>query len=1357
MRYSEDVKRFWRVGLKLFKGKFVRFMSGIKNKGQLDIKGKYNPSDSKINFAVPNRQVLDAMESPVDASTPGILTDMIDQISLSDPKHIQTYQLCVDGKKINSGVLGQKLGDINLWGNESSPTLCERQGELKHELNKIKLLEDIVEQLNDRDIQLLDDVLISSKLTIAETMFACISLFSTRIRDLRNIRIGQKLTLNKLLLQTTGDWRVSRLGFAISAIRSKICEIDTCILDILHVIDEFSYTSAFLQGSDTYVKASTNINLEHQPNFVCLQGIKEYDVTDSIPGNEILSVMEQKSTAWFKVREQAVLTGSTIYRALGFDGLKNQKAHFDKVFNKKTEPFDDETLKRLKHGSDNEINAIATLVTKIMPVFFPNLQFYEEGCYAFPVDGTGTLIVSPDGSLREVCIDNPNQTTKPVVGIEIKCPYHGKEHSTPVQYTLPIYYIPQVLCEMHVLKVDNLLFISYSAQSTSVLKVHFDDVMLKKLMETAIFLYPKNNEKFPTRLHPQIKHLREELKDFRKNNVEFVCEVMSMKATQCSHSSEHPNSYLRGRHNGREISCSSQILVSEMHCTVHKARTCLETAYNLSRRKATEVLVFIIANTDRFNNQETPHALPIAYALKGYSMKTDVMRKMLDQVLLECYHRGLYIPVVSFDGQWNNVAIRDNNGKPLTILQLQKDVFNQAKRETKSAILNMISRSNIVKVNDMETAKQQIDISYNKDDAGYITSPIYVGCAIGSPNKFTPSKHVIDLIVNASASKLHQEVVEPEAEGTSLSANTVEETDQEFVINTLPVDVIGCLDVDIIKNIETVQYKLHEHNQDIVTKRVTLDDLKYLFRESEDKKREEVVERMEEEHYSEEVVDSSSIEVPDTDIKTSTYTFTENDYSDMLSKLKDSKDNKRWKDCDVEVFKTKFKSVDCIKASFLKREVHTCLKAIAKTLRENSVVFALSWPKYRIVELFDLIAKQQYVCIKVSSSHKPKLSVKSLARLCQKTVSTISKPTLSAIFAEHIFPERLREWRTDNPFQDGSIISGLNDCVNWYCKPVYISESFQTLFHLLDPHHIFTNARVKCCSSGITERAISKEAWVTVAKAGNTKLSLAHVEDLVDRQSDAFAHTTFSAEVEQEMIINGFTNEATFCKLLREWYAAEDSPGVGAKDRCSYRLNLRKWLLENVRFNQFPPPGSHVRGIPLIMFEALMTNIDRRIQLFSFVKGGTYNVRSLGSLEAENFFGEFQDLDPKGCGVLRPDDIPCAIGTACELLSIRMDDKKSFFMQTSRSKIYPVHPVIDESQSDHNTMFFNPSKIQLIEPKDHFFDSSERGKRMHAKRKVSTITKYGAPCKGIKPVRQHHRCDEEKILPHKRLGIELND
>jgi hypothetical protein len=45
-----------------------------------------------------------------------------------------------------------------------------------------------------------------------------------------------------------------------------------------------------------------------------------------------------------------------------------------------------------------------------------------------------------------------------------------------------------------------------------------------------------------------------------------------------------------------------------------------------------------------------------------------------------------------------------------------------------------------------------------------------------------------------------------------------------------------------------------------------------------------------------------------------------------------------------------------------------------------------------------------------------------------------------------------------------------------------------------------------------------------------------------------------------------------------------------------------------------------VKGIPQVMFEGLMTNIDRRIQLFSFVRNQEYKVRALGSLEAENLF-----------------------------------------------------------------------------------------------------------------------------------------
>ena len=51
-------------------------------------------------------------------------------------------------------------------------------------------------------------------------------------------------------------------------------------------------------------------------------------------------------------------------------------------------------------------------------------------------------------------------------------------------------------------------------------------------------------------------------------------------------------------------------------------------------------------------------------------------------------------------------------------------------------------------------------------------------------------------------------------------------------------------------------------------------------------------------------------------------------------------------------------------------------------------------------------------------------------------------------------------------------------------------------------------------------------------------------------------------------------------------------------------------------------------------------------------------MRALGSLEAEYFFSGFQDLDPKGSGVLRPDDVSAAISTACELTETRFDPNR---------------------------------------------------------------------------------------------------
>lgn len=129
-----------------------------------------------------------------------------------------------------------------------------------------------------------------------------------------------------------------------------------------------------------------------------------------------------------------------------------------------------------------------------------------------------------------------------------------------------------------------------------------------------------------------------------------------------------------------------------------------------------------------------------------------------------------------------------------------------------------------------------------------------------------------------------------------------------------------------------------------------------------------------------------------------------------------------------------------------------------------------------------------------------------------------------------------------------------------------------------------------------------------VAKENKINLNISHVEDLVDQQSDSIAMETFSVIVEEAMERLQYTKEAAFCRLVREFHDAEDAPGIPATERCKRRLNLREWLLEGVKF---PVYGSHIRGVQNIMFQGYLSNIDRRIQLFPYVKTGRYNVRSL--------------------------------------------------------------------------------------------------------------------------------------------------
>ena len=96
--------------------------------------------------------------------------------------------------------------------------------------------------------------------------------------------------------------------------------------------------------------------------------------------------------------------------------------------------------------------------------------------------------------------------------------------------------------------------------------------------------------------------------------------------------------------------------------------------YELNREKASEAVVFLVADFDRSWERNRIRCGPVAWFPKGYSLDTDTMRNIAETILTACHNSGIRIPCESFDGQWHSLAVRSADNKPLTLYQLQRDM-----------------------------------------------------------------------------------------------------------------------------------------------------------------------------------------------------------------------------------------------------------------------------------------------------------------------------------------------------------------------------------------------------------------------------------------------------------------------------------------------------------------------------------------------------------------------------------------------------------------------------------------------------------------------------------------------------------
>ena len=77
---------------------------------------------------------------------------MIEMLHADDQEQFNTYKLCFDGQKLNSGVDGQLKRDVNPWGYEGHPSLKDRAKQSTKDINIVRPLEENITSLATREL-----------------------------------------------------------------------------------------------------------------------------------------------------------------------------------------------------------------------------------------------------------------------------------------------------------------------------------------------------------------------------------------------------------------------------------------------------------------------------------------------------------------------------------------------------------------------------------------------------------------------------------------------------------------------------------------------------------------------------------------------------------------------------------------------------------------------------------------------------------------------------------------------------------------------------------------------------------------------------------------------------------------------------------------------------------------------------------------------------------------------------------------------------------------------------------------------------------------------------------------------------
>lgn len=1015
MRYSESTKCIFKVAKGLFGGATLRFLSGWKHEMQVlsctAKRGYFSPAECQALLPVPSERVLDQFQ-PLQFDIPkrlkpGVYPDFIDIAVKSTPSS-SSLVLKFDGRRIRPGFEDDEVGDVDLAGCESSLSLVEQ---IKKHFEILDIIKTCCEKITD-----LNDTisLINSIKTVLEIMNRSSFI-------LKEKRASMQKSLTEKMKLAGKDWIHSKYKKIISYLTALIRKSNKVLEKSLSVRDSLSSVLCKLQNSNEFWTDMPFVPLDSIRNCWLLN-----DNIDHISTNDIHVPVKQRTEKWHTIRNEAYVTGSTLYQAAGLDGLQNRLSLYDKVhFSIKEKSPNEQVCKAMKHGSENEINAIATICTKVLPVYFPHLDYVEVGIFRFPKAKTCHCHVenkcSYSDSQHEFSLFSLDGVFIPhteclkcldinqiCMSTEVKCPYFKKECHMEV----PVRYIPQIQASMAVSNAPISLFVSYTSETTSVFvckknEEYFDDLM-HHIQDTFI----EGSRKLKSSQCFEIKSSTKSIIE----TCEFLTEVKSIHVTQSTNETDQPESMYKGHVEDLSFFGCKLFTANDIKALLLQCIEILNNTRQIQRVRATESVTYMLSNTDRLATNERGYGIQIGYVLSGSSFPERDARAVVDKFYIETLQRGGNVPAVAFDGQFHRLLAVSNEGKPLTIFQLQKHCWESVKNMSKSEIITYIE--NIIK----------------------------------SFSKYTA--------VTKSTSPTVFQVSCPDLVSSNLKCD-------KSVFSSAPV----CADADFSQNEEENLSEESVFDNNVTPAAVDLMDLSdELIQPVDDVESDKVDEVVEND------LNSNSVLVSDISLTT-----------DNVSSLQVFlHQNSKLQSLSCKQLCELLQNSDMLYTNATLADLKNIIKWLKTIYRDIEVVkdLKLSGRKHDIVSKLSTILCASELSIEPEKRQKLK-NPNSLYCICLKKLKKQKKAFLNVIAAHHMMHDMYDQWKSDSPvsFQIAELPNNF-----WCSVPELHHKSNALVLHFIDYHHL--HIRIRMCLIKGKLQFVSLEGWRHVSQLPDSPLPI---------------------------------------------------------------------------------------------------------------------------------------------------------------------------------------------------------------------------------------------------------------------------